>query len=187
MKKILIIAIVLFLSWQTTLLYNTLVTKQEAVDSAFSQVQSNIQRKADLLENLVQTLSRYVKYEKNLLTKITELRSEVKNQPKTNNNIQKVGSLNKQLQGITHTLLLSVENYPDLKASEQFLELQAQIEGSENRINITRMNYNEAVKEYNTLLKKFPYNLIAKIVDFQQKPYYKVTTKTDTNYQIKIQ
>jgi LemA protein len=150
--------------------YNKLVTKDEQVSEAYAQIESNLQRKLDLLPNLVKVVKSYAKHEDELFTKIAQLRSS-----KTDNqkDIKQIEKLNSKLNISTLKLFAVAENYPNLKSSEQFLQLQAQIEGADNRINITRMNYNESVKNYNKLTKVFPSNLIASMFGFEKKEYFK--------------
>ena len=125
--------------------YNSLVGKEEQVKEAWSQVESNLQRKLDLLPNLVKIVKSYTKHEKELLSEITALRANTstllsqKNVLPQKANIEKLGALKKSLDTSLLKLFAVAENYPDLKSSEQFLQLQSQVEGAENRINITRM------------------------------------------------
>jgi len=168
-----VIALVSFLIYT----YNSMIKKEEEVRVAWSQVESNIQRKFDLLPNLVKVVQGYAKHEKELFTTIASLRSEAnKTLQPSSDTVQQVknaqvlqGKLNRSLM----QLFAVVENYPDLKASQSFLTLQAQIEGSENRINITRMIYNEAVGEFNAFIRKIPANMLATLGGFSKKEYFK--------------
>ena len=152
--------------------YNTLVTKDEQVSEAYSQIESNIQRKLDLLPNLVKVVKAYAKHERELLTEITKLRSS-----QLPSNVKEMQKLNKSLNMATMRFFAVAENYPNLKSSEQFLRLQSQIEGTENRINITRMQYNTSVKELNTLLRVFPSKLIAPLAEVTPRAYFKAEVK----------
>jgi len=154
------------------ILYNGLVNKQESVNVAWSQVESTMQRKLDLLPNLVKVVKSYAKHEKELLTEITSLRANAKD-TLVSKDVGKLASLNTKLNTSVMKLFAVSENYPDLKSSEQFLQLQAQIEGSENRINITRMMFNDAVGEYNSAIRKMPQRLIASVGGFKKRAYFK--------------
>ncbi len=167
--------------------YNTLVTKEEQVMSSWSQVESNLQRKLDLLPNLVKVVKAYAKHEKELLTEITALRSNAdkllnENESLPNETqIAKVGKLQKNLDTSFLKLFAVAENYPDLKSSEQFLQLQSQIEGAENRINITRMQFNDSVGSFNATMRKLPTNIVASIGGFQRKAYFKAQSEAHQN------
>ena len=154
------------------ILYNGLVNKQESVNVAWSQVESTMQRKLDLLPNLVKVVKAYAKHEKELLTEITSLRANAQD-TLVSKDAGKLASLNTKLNTSVMKLFAVAENYPDLKSSEQFLQLQAQIEGSENRINITRMMFNDAVGEYNSAIRKMPQRLIASVGGFKKSAYFK--------------
>jgi len=159
--------------------YNALVSKEENVMQSWSQVESNLQRKLDLLPNLVKVVKTYAKHEKELLTEITALRSNADNLLNENRSLPneaQVAKLGKMKQNLDVSLLklyAVAEKYPDLKSSEQFLELQSQIEGAENRINITRMQFNGAVGDFNAYMRRIPGNIIASIGGFQRKAYFK--------------
>ncbi len=154
--------------------YNALVAKEERVKTAWSQVESNMQRKVDLLPNLVKVVKRYAAHEKELYTQIAALRSEAgKMLEHSQSDTAKLAALQKRMDAATTELFAIAENYPELRSSEQFLQLQSQIEGAENRINITRMQFNEAVGEYNAYLRHIPANIIASIGRFRPKAYFK--------------
>lgn len=154
------------------ILYNGLVNKQESVNVAWSQVESTMQRKLDLLPNLVKVVKAYAKHEKELLTEITSLRAKAQD-TLVSKDAGKLALLNTKLNVSVMKLFAVAENYPDIKSSEQFLQLQAQIEGSENRINITRMMFNDAVGEYNGAIRKMPQRLIASVGGFEKRAYFK--------------
>lgn len=162
-----------------TITYNGLVEKEEQVKEAWSQVESNLQRKLDLLPNLLKVVKSYAKHEKELLSEITALRANAntmlghKNVISQKANIKKLGTLKKSLDTSLLKLFAVAENYPDLKSSEQFLQLQSQIEGAENRINITRMQYNQAVSAFNAYIRRIPANIVAGIGSFKRKAYFK--------------
>ncbi len=154
--------------------YNKLVISEENVSESYSDIQSNMQRKLDLLPNLVKVVKAYAKHETELLTSITSLRASGKNLP---TNVAAMQQLNQKMNMATMKFFAVAENYPNLKSSEQFLQLQAQIEGAENRINITRMQYNESVKYFNAQRRIFPSNVIAGITGFEAKEYFKAEAK----------
>ena len=164
-------------------LYNTLVSKQERVNASWSQVESTMQRKLDLLPNLVKVVKAYAKHEKELLTEITSLRSDA-HTTLVSKDAGKLATLNTKLNASVMKLFAVAENYPDLKSSEQFLQLQAQIEGSENRINITRMQFNEAVGLYNSAIRKMPQRLIASLGGFEKRTYFKAEEKAHKKMEI---
>ncbi len=155
--------------------YNTLVKKEERVRSAWSQVESNIQRKADLLPQLYNVVQRYMEHEKELYEKVARLRSSALAQK--NADPAAANRLKGEVDALALRLFAVAERYPELRSSEQFLQLQSQIEGSENRINIARMAYNEAVRDYNGYLRSFPANIVASVAGFGQKPYFEATDK----------
>ena len=157
--------------------YNTIQQKEEAVSAAWSQVLNVYKRRADLVPNLVATVKGYAAHEQQVLTEVTEARSRVGS---INVNADDPASLAQfqqaqgQLQSAIGRLLLVSENYPDLKANQNFLQLQAQLEGTENRITVERMRYIEAVRDYNTYIRKFPTNLTAMVFGYDVKPNFTV-------------
>jgi LemA protein len=169
--------------------YNNMVKKEEEVSVAWSQVESNIQRKADLLPNLVKVVKAYAKHEKELFTNITKLRSDANKLLKSSPTSSSV-KVAKELQGkLNHSIMqlfAVAENYPDLEASQNFLTLQAEIEGSENRINITRMIYNEAVGDFNAYIRKIPANLLVSFGGFEKKEYFKSDKRAKEKIDLEI-
>ena len=166
----------LFLLWGWSI-YNGLVKKQEAVTSAWSQVENVYQRRADLVPNLVALVKNYQEFEQSTILAVTEARS-IANSVKVNTDdfdeleFASYESAQKELGNSINRLLVSVENYPDLKASDNYLTLQAQLAGCENRIQTERERFNEAAKDYNQSIRQFPNNLIAKILRFEKRPYF---------------
>lgn len=161
--------------------YNTLVTLDEQVTGAWSQVENQYQRRADLIPNLVKTVEGVADFEKSVFTEVTEARSKV-GQTKINaedltdaDKFQKFQQSQDQLSGALSKLMVVVENYPTLKANENFLQLQAQLEGTENRIAVERKRFNEVVQEFNTKVRSFPTLIMAKIFGFKEKQYFKST------------
>ena len=177
MKKIILMAVVAIFSLTSCSTYNGMVTKEEAVKSAWSNVETQYQRRADLIPNLVSTVKGYASHEESTLTAVVDARSKA-----TSVNIsmdeltpEKLAEYQKAQSAVTSALgrLIAVsENYPELKANQNFLELQAQLEGTENRITVARKGFNDATNDYNVTVRKFPANIIAMIFDFDQKPYF---------------
>lgn len=149
-------------------MYNGFITAEESVNGAWGQVENQYQRRADLIPNLVSTVKGYASHEKELLTDITNARSQWTAAVTPQEKMEAAGSIDSALS----RLLVVVENYPDLKASENFLVLQAQLEGTENRIAVERMRYNDQVRAYNTMIKKMPAAIIANMLGFNEKPYF---------------
>ncbi|MFH0954240.1 MAG: LemA family protein [Verrucomicrobiota bacterium] len=137
--------------------YNGIVTKDEAIDSAWAQVENVLQRRYDLIPNLVNTVKGYAKHEKELFEEITRLRSQWSEAKGTDAKAQAAT----QLEGALGRLMVVVERYPDLKASQNFIALQDELAGTENRISVERGRYNEAVRAYNTAVRRFPGNLFS--------------------------
>lgn len=157
--------------------YNGLVTKQESVESAWSQVENVYQRRADLVPNLVATVKGYAAHEKETLEGVVNARSKATQMSidptkLDEESLKKFQSAQGELGNAIGRLLMITENYPDLKANENFKELQAQLEGTENRITVERQKFNESAKEYNTQIRHFPANIIAGMFGFDRKPYF---------------
>ena len=171
--------------------YNTMVEKSETVDSQWSQVETQYQRRSDLIPNLVNTVKGYADFEKSTLTAVMEARSKA-TQVSINPGQLNESSMSQfkqaqgELGGALSRLLVTVERYPELKANQNFLELQAQLEGTENRINVARMKYNESVKDYNAYTKKFPQLIIAKWFDFTPKPYFEADEGSEKAPQVQF-
>ena len=148
--------------------YNVLVKQGEAVDAAWSEVQNQLQRRNDLIPNLVNTVKGFAKQEQDVLVKVTEARSRVAGA----NNPSEAMAASNELSSALSRLLVVVEKYPELKSDQNFLRLQDELAGTENRLAVARMRYNEAAQAYNTTAKSFPTNLMAKIFGFAPKPYF---------------
>jgi len=162
---------------------NYVVALDEKVNEAWAQVETQLQRRYDLIPNLVNTVKGYATHEKELLTKITELRSQWAKAATREEKIAKAGELERALS----RLLLVAENYPDLKASQNFLTLQAQLEGTENRIAVARMRYNQAVKEFNTYIRTVFGSFFAKKRGLTQPyPYFKAEEKAAKAPEVKF-
>lgn len=144
--------------------YNSLVSSDEGVKAAWAQVQTVLQRRADLIPNLVSTVKGYAAHEKEVLTKVTEARAKV-GQAKT---VPQAIEANNQLGSALSRLMVVVERYPDLKANQNFLALQDELAGTENRIAVERRRYNLAVKDYNLQVRRFPGNIFAGMFGFEK-------------------
>jgi LemA protein len=170
LRSILMIAAALYLC--TTLsgcgTYNRLVTLDEGVKEAWSQVDTQLQRRFDLIPNLVETVKGFAAQEKDVFIKVTEARSKVAGAGTIPEKIE----ANNQLTSALSRLLVVVERYPDIKSNENFIRLQDELAGTENRIAVARRRYNEAVKEYNVKVRSFPSNLMAKAFDFEKAEFY---------------
>jgi LemA protein len=158
--------------------YNKMVQYDEAVTSSWSQVENVYQRRADLIPNLVNTVKGYSDFEQETLTQVIEARSKATsvNINAENLNEQTLSQFQQAQDGLSSALsrlLVVVEKYPDLKANQNFLELQAQLEGTENRIANERMKFNETTRTYNVYTRKFPARIFASLYGFEQKPYFK--------------
>jgi len=157
--------------------YNTMIEKQEAVTAQWAQVENVYQRRADLIPNLVSTVKGYADFEQETLTAVIEARAKatgitVDPSKLDANSIQQFQAAQDGLSSALSKLMVVVEKYPDLKANQNFLELQAQLEGTENRISVERKKFNEVAQDYNTYIRKFPNNLIAGMFDFEKKEYF---------------
>ena len=167
--------------------YNGLVRLDQQVNTAWAQVQNDYQRRADLVPNLVATVSGSANFEKSTLTAIVDARASV-GQVKINSNVAPTDSsqleafdkAQGQLSSALSRLLVVVERYPDLKANANFVALQAQLEGTENRIAVARRDFNEAVQGYDTKIKSFPALLYAGAFGFHDKPYFTATPGSET-------
>jgi len=171
------LGIILLLSIPST--YNKLVTSEENVNKKWADVQGAYQRRADLIPNLVSTVKGYADFEQETLIKVIEQRANA-TKPTINldaakldaNTLAQFQKSQDELGSALGRLMVVVEKYPDLKANQNFLQLQAQLEGTENRINVERRNFNEAVQAYNSKLRSFPTNIMAGIFGFAKKPYF---------------
>lgn len=166
--------------------YNQLVSLNEEVNKSWSQVENQYQRRFDLIPNLVETVKGVANFEKETYTAVTEARAKVGQiqitpqmleDPKA---FERFQAAQDNLSSALSRLLVAVENYPQLKANENFLQLQAQLEGTENRISVERKRFNEAVQNFNTAIKRFPTNIIAGMFGFKEKQYFKAVTGAET-------
>lgn len=157
--------------------YNTMVELQETIPKEWAQVESQYQRRADLIPNLVNTVKGYANFEQETLTKVIEARAsatQVKIDPSniTPEQLQQFQQAQNGLSSALSRLLVVAENYPELKANQNFLDLQAQLEGTENRIAVARNRFNEVVQPYNVYIKRFPTNMLAGLYGFTPKGYF---------------
>lgn len=157
--------------------YNNMISLDQNVKKVWGNVQSEYQRRSDLVPNLVNTVKGVADFEKSTLTEVTNARARATQMTidpanLTPENIAKFQEAQGQLSGALSRLLVSMEKYPELKATQNFSELQTQLEGTENRIKTARNDYNAAVQDYNTSVKKFPNNLLAGMFGFSEKGYF---------------
>ena len=187
MKKFLvhIIAVVALAASLTSCDYNGMVEAEENVNAQWAKVENQYQRRADLIPNLVNTVKGYAAHESSTLEAVVEARSKATQMTVDAENLdaeslQKFQEAQGELSQALGRLLSITENYPDLKANENFRDLQAQLEGTENRIATERMKFNEAARSYNTLIRRFPDNIIASMFDFEKKGYFEAQEGAET-------
>ncbi len=171
MKKLLIGVAVLAVLFIFPLVsaYNRLVSLREQVDLYWSQIETQMQRRADLIPNLVNTVKGYASHEKEIFKYVADARAKLAGARTRQERIQ----ANAQLDAALSRLLAVIENYPQLKADQTFIRLMDELAGTENRIAVARIRYNEAVRNYNIAIKKFPTNIVARLFGFQEQPYFK--------------
>jgi LemA protein len=184
MKKIIIIGVVvigLFILYRMFAgTYNTMVSQEEGVKSQWAQVQNVYQRRADLIPNLVNTVKGYADFEQETLTREIEARAKATSVnidagDLTPEKVAQFQAAQGELSSALSRLLVTIERYPDLKANQNFLDLQSQLEGTENRIAVERMKFNDVVQGYNAYLRRFPQNLLAGMYGFEQRGYFEAT------------
>lgn len=187
MKKLIfrLLAVIALLPILSSCNYNSLVEKQQDVDQTWAQVQNQYQRRADLIPNLVSTVKGYATHESETLEKVTEARAKVGSitinaDDLNEENLAKYQQAQNELSSALKSLLAVSEAYPDLKANENFMNLQTQLEGTENRISTERQRYTVAVREYNTAIKKFPTNIYAGWFGFKEKPQFQADAAAQT-------
>ena len=165
--------------------YNSMVVSAESVQASWSQVENVYQRRADLIPNLVATVKGYAAHESETLESVVAARAKatqvtVDPENLTPEALEQFNAAQGELSSALGRLLLIQENYPELKANQNFLELQAQLEGTENRIATERMKYNEAAKAFNTSIRRFPDNIVASIFGFEKKGYFEAQAGAET-------
>lgn len=194
MKKvtiIIIVAVVAVIAIWAISGYNSLVGMDENVSNQWANVETQYQRRADLIPNLVNTVKGYAAHEKETLEGVIAARSQatqIKIDP-TDLTPEKLAEYQKaqgQLATALGKLLAITENYPDLKANQNFLELQAQLEGTENRINVARKNFNDAAKTYNTTIRRFPKNILAGMFGFDKRAYFEAAEGAEQAPQVQF-
>lgn len=171
--------------------YNKMVQKDEAVKSQWGTVESAYQRRMDLIPNLVNTVKGYAEHEKTTLTQVIEARAKATqvsiNPDKLDaQSMQKFQAAQGELSGALSRLLVSVEQYPNLKANENFLDLQKQLEGTENRIAVERRKFNEMAQDYNTFIRSFPKNIWANLFGFEKKVYFEAEEGSEKAPEVKF-
>lgn len=157
--------------------YNSIVGYDEAVEAAWAQVQNQYQRRVDLIPNLVSTVKGYASHEKDTFVQVTQARAAAESMagagvPKDAAEMEKIQAAQNSLTAGVRNLLVVAENYPELKADQNFLALQDQLEGTENRIAVARQDYNKAVQKYNTFIRRFPQSLVANQHGFEKRPQF---------------
>ncbi len=171
--------------------YNKMVRLDEAVKSQWAQVENVYQRRADLIPNLVNTVKGYADFERSTLTQVIEARAKATSVQINADNLdpqslQKFQAAQDQLSSALSRLMVVVERYPQLKANQNFLELQAQLEGTENRIAVERRKFNEETRKYNTYIKRFPQVFYARIFGFGEKGYFKANEGAEKAPEVKF-
>ncbi|REB04744.1 LemA family protein [Sporosarcina sp. BI001-red] len=174
MKKLLgpigvIVGIIIVLALILVPSYNKFVTSDENVDQAYSQIETQLQRRVDLIPNLVHTVKGFAKQEKDVIGQVTEARSKLAGA----NGPQEQAAADTELSGALSRLLVVVENYPELKSNENFKQLSDELAGTENRLAVARKDYNDEVASYNKQVKRFPGKLVASVFGFDEKEYFK--------------
>ena len=157
--------------------YNSIVGYDESVEAAWAQVQNQYQRRVDLIPNLVSTVKGYASHEKDTFVQVTQARAAAESMagagvPKDAAEMEKIQAAQNSLTAGVRNLLVVAENYPELKADQNFLALQDQLEGTENRIAVARQDYNKAVQKYNTFIRRFPQSLVANQHGFEKRPQF---------------
>lgn len=179
-KLLIIIGVVVLLILSFIGPYNNIIKKEETVSQAWANVESAYQRRLDLIPNLVKTVQGSADFEKGTLEAVVNARSkassvQVDAENLDENAVAQFQAAQDQLTSALNRLMVVVERYPELKSTQGFLELQAQLEGTENRISVERNKFNETVQEYNSYIRRFPTNIIAGIFNFDRKGYFKAS------------
>jgi len=177
-----ILLVVLFIGGYVRTTYNEMVSQQVGVQTAWSQVENQLQRRNDLIPNLVETVKGYAKQETTIFTAIADARARIGSAQTVD---QKIAA-NNELSSALARLLVVVENYPVLKSSENFMRLQDELAGTENRLSVERMRYNETVQAYNTHIRQFPSNLVASAFNFEAKPLFEAPASAKTAPNVKF-
>ena len=189
---IIVVAVVLLLVFWGVGQYNSMVVLDEQVNTSWSQVENQYQRRADLIPNLVETVKGYASHERETLEGVINARAKA-SQPivqagdgMTQEQLNQFQQAQGDLTSALNRLMVVVERYPELKADENFRQLQAQLEGTENRITTARMDFNNEAQQYNTKVRRFPTNIFAGIFGFRQRPYFQAETGAEQAPQVKF-
>jgi LemA protein len=169
--------------------YNSLVRTDEELSKSWGNVESSYQRRADLIPNLVNTVKGYADFEKSTLLEVTNARAsatQVKVDPSNPESFKKFEAAQNQISSSLSRLLVVVEKYPDLKANQSFIDLQRELAGTENRINVERRKYNEAVQAYNVNIRRFPRSILSSMFGFDKKPYFESKPGTENAPAVKF-
>lgn len=193
MKKtwIIILAAVALIAIFCATSYNSMVSQDEAVGTAWSNVENQYQRRADLIPNLVNTIKGYANHEKETLEAVISARAKA---TQTSINLNEISSekmaafqqAQGELSSALSRLMVSIERYPDLKANQNFQALQAQLEGTENRISVERRKFNEIARAYNTSIRRFPKNIVAGLFGFEKRPYFEAQEGSEKAPEVKF-
>lgn len=193
MKKtwIIVIAVIAVIAIYFTSTYNSMVAQEEAVSTAWSNVENQYQRRSDLIPNLVNTVKGYATHEKETFDAVVSARAKatqttVSIDDLTPEKMQAYQRAQGEVGSALSRLLAVTENYPELKANENFKELQAQLEGTENRISVERRKFNETVRGYNTAIRKFPRNIVAGMFGFEKHPYFEAEEGSEKAPEVKF-
>ena len=193
MKKtwIIIIAVIAVIAVYGVSSYNSMVSEEEAVGTAWSNVENQYQRRADLIPNLVNTVKGYAAHEKETFDAVVSARAKatqttVSIDDLTPEKMEAYQRAQGEVGSALSRLLAVTENYPELKANENFQTLQAQLEGTENRISVERRNFNDVAREYNTSIRRFPKNIFAGMFGFEKRPYFEAQEGTEKAPEVKF-
>ena len=193
MTRLINLSVILLFVFLSGCGYNTLQVKEEQVFKAWADIESTLQRRADLIPNLVETVKGYASHERETLEAVVEARAKATSVKLSTEDLSNGAAMQQMLQaqgGLSSALsrlLLVVERYPDLKANQSFLDLQNQLEGTENRINVARQRYNQAVSDFNAAIRKFPANLTNNfLLHLERKEYYKAEPGSEKSPQVKF-
>ena len=187
---IIVVALLAILAIWSIGIYNKLVTKQEAVETAVGNVQNVYQKRADLIPNLVAAVKSYAEYESETLTAVVEARAKATSvnldaNNLSSDNMKAFQAAQDELSGTLSRLLVTIEKYPDLKANQNYLDLHNQLESCENAIANARREFNETARVYNTFLRRFPNNIIASMYGFDKMPYFEAQEGAETAPDVK--
>ena len=186
---VVIIGVIFYSTFKSN--YNKMVSLEEGISGSWSQVENQYQRRADLIPNLVNTVKGYADFEQETLTGVIEARAKATSVTIDPSNLTPAAMANFEqaqqgLSGALSRLMVTVERYPDLKANQQFMQLQVQLEGTENRISVERRNFNQTVQGFNTLIRKFPQSLIANMFGFEKKGYFEAKEGAEEAPEVKF-